>query len=105
LGDEDNLPKRAVIALMNGAVPEREAELMALWERYHPDVVLVALHQQTATADVLKIISRTTFDLREVLNTLTESAARLCAADKGIIFQRDGECVAAGRQPGPLPRS
>jgi hypothetical protein len=42
LTDERELPKRAVIGLMKRAVPEREAELMALWERYDPDVVLVA---------------------------------------------------------------
>ena len=40
--DERDTPKRAVIALMRGAVPEREEELMALWARYNPDVVLVA---------------------------------------------------------------
>src|SRR5262249_47211882 len=100
----------AIARPQTGYFPERQIELV----RTFADQAVIAienarllnelrqsLQQQTATADVLKAISRSAFDLKTVLDALVEAAARLCEADQaGIARERNGvyERVSSYRQ-------
>jgi signal transduction histidine kinase len=62
-------------------------------EQQRTEELSASLEQQTATANVLEVISRSAFDLRAVFETVAESSARLCGADRANIFRFDGEVL------------
>ncbi|MFY9958813.1 GAF domain-containing protein [Bradyrhizobium sp.] len=111
----DGVPLGAIVAAWAepGAIPKQHEDLLKVFAA-HAVIAIEntrllnelrrSLQQQTATADVLRIISRSTFDLKSVLNTLVESAAELCEADMASVPRLSGaifdQVASYGYSPG-----
>src|SRR5262249_47261040 len=93
---------QAVIAIENVRLFRELQEKNRALTQAHAQVT-EALEQQTATSEVLKVISRAAFDLEPVLETLIENATRLCGADRGHVYRFDGEFLRVGVMSGADP--